>query len=208
VISAKFAPATALVLALAVVPTVIHGYRGVRIDDGLTVAAIPDELQGMPSTPTARKPSWAKDVFDSDDWVERTYRADNAQVRLFAARSFDSKRLYHHPELAVLRGQEFESPGVIALPTRPDVPVHILRATRGSQYGTVAYALLYNGEFVRSPILFQLRTSAGLLVSGRRQMTLFLAADLAGETVRPDQSPAMRVLLAAIQSFESQPAVR
>ena len=203
-ISSRFAPPTALALALALVPTVIHGYRGVRIHDGLTVAAIPAELGGIPSTPTNRKPGWAKDVFDSDDWIERTYQVPNSPVRLFAARSFDPKRLYHHPELAVVRGQEFDAAGTISLPGRPGVPVHLLKTTRNGQRGTVAYALLYKGEFVRSPIRFQLRTSAGLLVSGRRAMTLFLASDLAGKPDRPEDAPSVKLLDAAIRSFEAQ----
>ena len=203
-ISTKFAPATALALVLALVPTVIHGYKRIRIDDGLTVAAIPAELRGMTSTPTARKPSWAKDVFDSDDWVERTYQAGGHQVRLLAARSYDPKRLYHHPELAIMRGQEFQPAGVISLSSRPDLPIHLLTTTRRGQDGTVAYALLYNGQFVRDPILFQLRAAAGLLVSGRRAMTLFLTSDLSGIARQPEEAPATKVLVAAIESFESQ----
>ncbi len=207
-ISLRFAPATALVLALALVPTVIHGYKGIRIDDGLTVSAIPAELGGIMSTPTNRKASWAKDVFASHDWIERTYQTSSFPVRLMAARSYDPKRLYHHPELALLRGQEFEPAGTIALPGRPEVPVHVLKTTRTGQRGTVAYVLLYNGEFVRNPILFQLRTSASLVVSGRRAMTLFLASDLAGDAERLEDAPSVKLLGDAITSFEAQTAAR
>jgi hypothetical protein len=208
-ISSQFAPATAVMLTIALIPTVIHGYRGVRVDDGLTVTAIPAQMNGMSSTPTARKPGWAKDVFASDDWIERTYQADNAPVRLFAARSYDPKRLYHHPELAVLRGgQEFEPAGIVSPVDRPDIPIHVLKTTRTGQTGTTAYVLLYDGEFVRSPILFQLRTSVALLVSGRRAMTLLLASDLAGSPDRLEAAPAAKVLQAAIESFETQSAPR
>ena len=51
-ISHRFAPLTAALLGLALVPTVIHSYRGLTIDDGLTVRSIPEVLAGMPSRPT------------------------------------------------------------------------------------------------------------------------------------------------------------
>jgi hypothetical protein len=201
-ISLRFAPLTAALLGLALIPTVIHSYRGLTIDDGLTVRSIPEVLAGMPSRPTGRSAAWVESNLDSTDWFERTYRVGAQEVRLFAARSFDAKRLYHHPELAVLRGLEPESAGRAVLPGRPDVPIQLLTTSREGQRGIAVYTLINEGSYIRNPILFQIRASAGLLVSGRTAMTLIMASDLTGSADRLDKAPSVILLRAAVQAFE------
>jgi hypothetical protein len=142
---------------------------------------------------------------DSEDWIERTYTAGGQDVRLFVGRSYDAKRLYHHPELALLRGTETEPAGVTRLEGRPELPLHVIKTSHEGRRGVAVYALLYQRRFVENPVLFQLRTSAELLVSGRRPMTLFMASDLAGKADRLDAAPATRVLLAAVDAFTAQP---
>ena len=51
-ISSRYAAATALLVALALVPTVIHSYLGVTVDDGVRVRSIPETVDGMSSRPT------------------------------------------------------------------------------------------------------------------------------------------------------------
>jgi hypothetical protein len=203
-ISARYAVPIALLLALALVPTGIHTYWGSVATDGLTTGTIPAVLLGMKSTATARKAAWVKNNLDSDDWIERVYRGQGQDVILFAGRSYDAKRLYHHPELALMRGTETAPAGVTRATARPDVPLHMLTTAKDNRKGVAVYALLYDRRFIESPIAFQLKTSAELLVTGRRPMTLFLASDLSGDPSRIDEAPATRVLLAAIASFESQ----
>lgn len=203
-ISPRFAAVTAVLLAMTMVPTIIHSYRGVEIADGLTVGVIPDVLAGMSSVPTGRKARWVQENLRSADWLERTYRADGDEVRVFVGRSYDAKRLYHHPELALLRGTETHPVGVIYVEARPDVPLHVLRTGHGGRRGVAVYALLHGGQFVERPILFQLWTSVELLFRGRKPMTLFLAADATGRAGALEQAPATKVLLAAIAAFEAQ----
>jgi hypothetical protein len=203
-ISPRYAAPVAALLALALVPTVIHSYRGAAVVDGLRAEAIPARLGDMGSSPINRRPGWVKDNFDTDDWIERTYKVDQRDVRLFVGRSYDAKRLYHHPELALLRGTQ-TTPGPVAYATaRPDVPLHTIETSRDGRTGVAVYALLYDGSYINNPILFQLKTSAALLVSGRRPLTLFMASDLSGDPDRLDEAPATRVLLAAIEAFERQ----
>jgi hypothetical protein len=204
VISSRFAAATALLLGLASVPTAIHSYLGTTVDDGLTVATIPDVLNGTTFSPTGRKAAWARETLGSDDWIERTSDNGPGELRLFVARSYDSKRLYHHPELAVLRGMEARPAGLARLPDRPDIPVHLLETSRAGRSGVGVYALLYDGTFIERPILFQARTSLTLLFSGRKAMTLFLAADTSGSLDHLENAPASAVLLDAIDAFERQ----
>jgi hypothetical protein len=157
----------------------------------------------MPSKPTGRKAGWVQANLASTDWFERTYRIDAGEVRLFAARSYDAKRLYHHPELAVLRGLEPEPAGRADLPGRPDVPIHIFTTSRGDRKGVAVYTLVNEGRYVRNPILFQVRTSAEWLFSGRKPMTLIMASDLTGSVRQLDRAPSVIVLAAAIQAFEA-----
>lgn len=203
-VSSRFAVPTLVMLVLAIVPTVIHSYRGALVHDGLSVAAIPTVLDGFPSTPTSRRADWVKERLDSDDWTERRYQVASEEVRLFVGRSYDAKRLYHHPELALVRNMNTRPVGTVLVDSRPDVRLHVLRTSRDERRGVAVYALLHDGRFVGNPILFQLLTSAELLVSGRKPMTLFLASDLAGSPEALNEAPAARVLLAAIAAFEAQ----
>jgi len=123
------------------------------------------------------------------------------------ARSFDAKRLYHHPELAVLRGTQATPSGLARAKARPDVPLHVLDTERDDRHGVAVYALLYDGRFIEDPIWFQLRTSAELLFTGRKPLTLFMTSDLIGRRDEIDRAPATRVLVAAIAGFERQATV-
>ena len=203
-ISARHARLVAVLLGFALIPTAIHSYWGAVADDGLHAAGVPAALSDMPSTPTARKPLWVMNNFQSEDWIERTYHAASADVVLFVGRSYDPKRLYHHPELALLRGYETAPVGTTYSSSRPDVPLHVVTTKKNDQRGVAVYALLYGGQFIADPVAFQLKTSAELLVGGRKPMTLFLASDLAGDPDHAGDSPAARVLLAAIAAFEAQ----
>jgi hypothetical protein len=203
-INARFAAPVAALLGLALVPTGIHSYRGVRIDDGLRSAAIASSLSGMTSSPTARRAAWVQNNLDSDDWVERVYKVDGHDVTLFVARSYDPKRLYHHPELAVLRGTQTTPRGVMQAADRPQTPLHVIDTERGSQRGVAVFALLYDGSFIANPLTFQLKTSVELLFRGRQPLTLFMSSALAGSLDNVDDAPATRLLLEAIEAFERQ----
>lgn len=206
-INSRYAAPVAVMLAVALGPTVIHRYLRLTLDDGLKAAAIPATLDGAASVPIARRPAWIRNNFDTDDWTERTHTVDGFEVTVFVARSFDAKRLYHHPELAVLRGTQATPSGLARAKARPDVPLHVLDTERDGRHGVAVYALLYDGHFIEDPIRFQLRTSAELLFTGRKALTLFMTSDLSGRRDDIDQAPATRMLLAAIAAFEHQATV-
>jgi hypothetical protein len=205
-ISARYAIPTAVLIGLALIPTTIHSYVGIKTNDGRTTRAIGTTLAGMPSQPTARKAEWVIDRLESRDWIERSYDDQGVAVTLFVGRSYDAKRLYHHPELALLRGYETTPAGVGRSADRPDIPLHLVTTTKSGRTGLAVYALMYDGRFIENPIWFQLRTSAALLVSPPKPMTLFLANALAGGPRNVDRAPATRVVLAAIDDFLKQPS--
>jgi hypothetical protein len=206
-ISAKFAGAVGALALVALVPTVIHSYLGRLQDDGRRVERLPQHLAGMASIPTGRDAGWGKRRFDSDDWIERHYLApDGRRLKLFAGRSYDAKKLYHHPEIDIARGTSFQSASVERVESLPGVPLHVLRASEGGRRDLVVYVLHYGDRFVENPFTFQLRLAGESLVGGRKPMTLFFVQTAAGEA---DLEGAATVALLgeAIRSFLSpQPA--
>jgi hypothetical protein len=204
-LSSRFAIALAVLLGLALIPTLIHSYGNSRESDGLSTTSIPANLVGFSSVPSGRGPNWGAKEFDSTDWIERNYVNGGDDVRLTVIRSYDLKTLYHHPELAVAYGGRYGSSfarhEVRRLTQRPDVPVHVLFPSPSAQ-ALALYVLHYDGKFVADPIWFQLRTSLELLLSRRRPMTLFFAHDLsAPDGIEPDTLPASALLFAAIDRF-------
>jgi len=202
--STRFAPVVIVLLALALIPTVIHSYVGIRVNDGLKAAAIPGALAGEVGAPTARRPVWVKSRFDSDDWIERRYTG-RGDATVFVVRSLDAKRLYHHPELAIAYGDSYGAAKVVHLSQRPEVPVYLLPGVDSNQHGRAMYVLLYDGRYVANPIAFQLRTSFNLLFTRPKPMTLFFVRErLVATDAPPDRSRGAELLLAAIDGFAVQ----
>jgi hypothetical protein len=206
-ISARHLPLTCVLLAAALVPTIIHSYSGRVFVDGRSTAAIAATLDGFAGVPTDRNESWGKRRFDSDDWMERSYERAGDAVRLTVVRTYDAKSVYHHPELAVSYGTSFAGLDTRRPAQRPDVPLHILRPSPGVK-AIGMYVLHYDDRFVDNPVLFQIRTAGELLFSQRKPMTLFFAFDPNGAEAgvdTPEQLAATRLLLAAVDSFLAQP---
>lgn len=200
--STRYAGAVALLLVLALVPTVLHGYLGMRQDDGRRVAemtAPPNfvELVGA----RARNADWAERRLATRDFSERTFATPQGEVRLSVARTYDAKKVYHHPELAISYGLDLPVKSVEYLEGLPGVPVHVLRAAPGGPRKVVLYALHYGEGFVDDPLWFQFRLAGEMLVGGRKPMTLFfLTADDPG-TSSLEGTWAARVLEGAIAQF-------
>lgn len=203
-ISSRFAPAVSVLLAVALVPTIMHTYLSIKEDDGRVTGAINQALAGLVSKTTDRRAKWVESTYDTTDWIERRYGgADEQNVLLFVARSDNLKRLYHHPELGVLHGVDFKRPQTVDLPKFNGLAVHLLKSRSGK--GMAAYSLLYDKYFVKDPILLQLRTSWELLFSPRKPITLFLVYDdRLMSNQKFETSLAARVLVEAISSFRAQ----
>jgi hypothetical protein len=193
-------------VGLALVPTVIHTYLGATSNDGRVTSAISRSLLDLPSEPTSRRTTWVKEIFDSDDWIERSYGKPGVEpVVLFVARSYDPKRLYHHPELALASGIDWHNRGTKRLTSRPDIPVHVLQSGREAHTDLAVYSLLYGSRFIENPYLFQLRHAWESLFRSRKPMTLFFVHDPAATPHVPlEEACATQLLFAAIRSFLSQ----
>ena len=203
-ISSRYAIPVIILLVVALIPTIIHSYIGATVIDGKSVHAIPGIFKNFTSKPSKRNAQWGKDIFDSEDWFERDYfDTQRTKVRLFVARSYDHKRLYHHPELALSYGQSLTGKSISNLPGHPEIPVYILSNDDKSKL--IAYTLLYDNEFIKNPIMHQLSDSARLLLNARKPMTLFYASQSGPPSkTQFEKSSTASLLLLAIQSFRSQ----
>lgn len=203
-ISTRYALPVALILMLALIPTVIHGYLGMKTDDGLPVTNINTKLDNFTSTPTNRQPKWGEDTFGCEDWIERTYTDEQGKsLRLFVGRSYDHKRLYHHPELALSYAKDLRGAGQIRLPGQPEIPVNLLR--NDTRPNMAAFVLFYDGKFIDNPISHQVKDSLKQLVSASKPMTLFyIADDKAPRDTAFNTTPAASLLEKAIKDFMAQ----
>jgi hypothetical protein len=206
-ISSRYALPVILLLILALLPTIIHSYLGSEYDDGKTVQSIPKALADFSSQPYMRhKDPWVKSLFDSEDWIERIYKNSKGEkVRLFVARSYDYKRLYHHPELALSHGVNLREEGITNLPGDPEIPTHVLRNSSGR--GFVAYVLLHEGKFIQNPVSHQIKETFTQLFRSRKAMTLFYVSDTTSPVSdKFNKTSTASILVAAIQSFKTNEA--
>ena len=198
-IDARHLPGLAVMLAVTVVPTVVHSYLPTTATDGRATARIASRLNGLDARATDRSLVWLPGAMAVVDYTERLYGRD---LRLLAVRSFDAKRLYHHPELAVAHGDDYGRATVVRAADRPDVPIYVLKGARDR---LSAYTLLYEDRFVEDPISFQLRNVVSLLVRPRQMMTLLFVRGSPDSSEYPaGKSPAEQLLLAAVDSFLAQ----
>ncbi|SHE23220.1 exosortase-associated EpsI family protein [methanotrophic endosymbiont of Bathymodiolus puteoserpentis (Logatchev)] len=203
-ISTRYVIPVIILLALALIPTIIHSYIGATDHDGKSVQNIPFTLNNFTSTPAKRNAQWGEDMFGSTDWFERNYQnRQHTNIRLFVARAYDHKRLYHHPELALSYAQNLGKKEILQLPKHPEIPVHVFNKEDHSM--RVAYVLLYDGQFIQNPIAHQISTSLNLLVNARKPMTIFYASQ-SGSSANTtfDQSAIADLLSQAIKSFQAQ----
>lgn len=203
-IAARYAIPVALMLMLALVPTVIHSYLNLTEEDGRSISNINSRLGNFTSTDTSRKAGWVKEIFDTDDWLERTYTSpEGKSLRLFVARSFDHKRLYHHPELALSYGKDLRGRGQIRLPGQVEIPVNLLHHEK--QANMAAFVLFYDGHFIDNPISHQFKDALEQLVSARKPLTLFYVMDdNAADDIPFEKGPAADLLQKAINDFIAQ----
>jgi hypothetical protein len=202
--STRFAVPVLLLVLAAAIPTAIHGYAGYLVHDGRSARDLPMALADRYGRESERRrdPAWIRETYGSDDWIEREYiRFGEAPLTLFVARTYDLKKVYHHPELGVLRGRDFQRREVVRVGPA-DAPLFVLRSESGS--GLALYALLYDDAPVADPIRVQIRSVLTSLVGGRRAMTLFMVFDPQGPSNQPiDGSPAAMLLLASLEAFRS-----
>ena len=202
-ISTRYVPAICVLLAVAIIPTIIHSYSPSVSTDTTVKSTIPTAFGEYQSVPSERDASWGDRRFNSDDWMEREYRSPSGdRLRLTVVTSFDAKSVYHHPELAVAYRTTFAGEETHRFAQRPEIPVHVLKPGPAVRARAV-YALHYDTRFIDDPVAFQIRTAAELLFSRRKPMTLFFVLDPEADLGDAEQSSAVKLLFEAIGAFLS-----
>lgn len=200
-ISTRLAPATAVLLLLALVPTAVHSYRGVSYDDGVRPRQVPVVIDGMGSMAEPRRDNWGQRRFNTDEWIDRWY-GTAPRLRLTVVRTYDAKAVYHHPELAIsYPDAQLGRPVLERL--ADGTPVFVLRGMDQSR-DLVAYALLSDGRVVENPYVEQVRLALRMLVGGRRPMTLVYVQDRNPPPVPLERQPAMALLARALGLVKAQ----
>lgn len=203
-ISSRYALPVILLLALALIPTVIHSYFKLLIDDGRSVENIPLSFSDFLSKPNNQlNDRRVNGIFGSKDWIDRTYvNSSGVRIRLFVARSFDYKRLYHHPELGLSSGTDLRSEGVLMLHRKPEMPIHLFQNNDGR--GQAGYVLLHEGDFIKEPLLYQISNALKQLVSARKAMTLFyVSSSNDPENIDFSDTSAAFILGESVKSFQA-----
>jgi hypothetical protein len=203
-VSTRYVPLVILLTAAAFVPTAMHRYAGIVHDDGRRAARVTLDLPVIARETEGRTARWVRNRFESEDWLERRVVSGAGDATLFIARSYDAKRLFHHPELALWRGISLKESGD-TLSTLPGVPVHVLRARERNKPGLGLYVLHYDEAFVGSPYAFELQRALALTVNPRQAMTLFFVHDdtaPAGTAI--EGTLVADVLAAAVRGFLAQ----
>jgi hypothetical protein len=200
-VASRYLWPVAILLSLALVPTIIHSYLQLSENNSPAIRTIKPDLGEFISIPTRKHADWGKETFGCTDWFERQYKNRQGDTaRLFVGRAYDHKRLYHHPELALSHGEDLRSAGIVVLSGHPPMPVHMLR--HNTQPKIAAYALYYDGYFIADPISHQLKNSINLLFSPERPMTLFyVSEDNLDNQQDFNKTLSAKVLVAAIDSF-------
>ena len=107
------------------------------------------------------------------DFVERKYRVGALELEIFAARTYDGKKLFHFPELALTYGRSATAERREELDVDDlSVPVRVLEFRKANVVRRSASALFYGRRPVRDPMLFLFRTLPALFVGQREPMTL------------------------------------
>lgn len=191
-------------LALVLLPTIRQGYLGyVEPAPKLSTASLPRELAGVPGVGRGQPPTWMPETYSEDSWAEQSYDIRGlGKVTLFVARGYDLKKLYHHPELGVLRGRSFQPLRHETLPGGAEA-VYVLENLTGEGESAV-YALVYDDRWIGNPYMLQLSSAVTSVWAARRPLTLVFAYGPVLENGRP--VPVVADLLrTAVQGLQSSP---
>ena len=196
-IAARYARPVAVLIAIALIPTVLHSYVGASSADGRRAERLPSELSGLYGASTPRGGRWAMQALDAEEAIERQY---GPELTLVVARSYDVKGLYHHPELVVAYRLRFDTHTTVRFDQQPTIPVHVLTGPGR----TAAYVVQSGDRFVDDPLAFEMRSVFSAMFSARRQATLFFVHGREEHMPIRFDSPTIALLLSAVQSLQSQ----
>ncbi|MHC4548190.1 MAG: hypothetical protein ACYTEZ_05375 [Planctomycetota bacterium] len=176
-ISHRYAWPAAALLLVAFVPTLLNVYRQPPpLEAGALAAAIPADLARFEMTGPGKhqdRPGWVEENYAARDFFERKYRGDLPELEVFAARTYDGKKLFHFPELALTYGRSATAVRTGELRVADGtVPVRRIEFRRPDSVRVAASALFYGKRSVDRPVAFLFKILPELFLGRREPMTL------------------------------------
>ncbi|MHC4958701.1 MAG: hypothetical protein ACYTGN_10015 [Planctomycetota bacterium] len=198
-ISTRFLPATLVLLVVALVPTVTNVYRQPPppAAGGLAKAVPADLAPFGTGAPGPHDAHFADHYFRTADFFSRAY----GSLELFGARTYDAKKLFHNPQVALSAHRELTGIRLAGFESRGrEIPVHIVEYRERDRLHLGAYVLIYGDEGVGNPIAFMVRKMPATLVAGRQPMTLLYALGTSTDAVTLERD-LIALLKAATDAF-------
>jgi hypothetical protein len=196
-VTPRYAWPAAALLALALVPTLANFYVPLPRLEHALARRIPAELPNAGSAVEGKRDAeWVALHFGAEDFVSRRY----GDADLFAARTYDAKSLFHHPENALTYGRSPTERRTDALATSSGpVTVRFLGYAPATGAAHLSgYVLLYGNRPIDEPYRFLFRAVPSLLRGERRPTTLlYLQATAREGETRGELETRLRALLRA-----------
>ena len=167
----------AAALLVALIPVIPHSYLKLKSNDCVSVQELCALCPGrMESESVGRR---LAGQFGEVEWCAGTLPAEGNFPTLdcWILRSYDPKKLYHLPEIGLMRGA---APGrrltqFLTWENRK-VPLHRAFYPAGDGDVYVAYMLIYNSKPVDNPYITQILSFPKQLVTGVEPMNLFFVS--------------------------------
>jgi len=210
-ISSRYLWAALVLFLLALIPTALNFYQGLPVAEPGFTSALPVELAQMRSEATTRDKDRIREIFRTDDWLERTYASPSGSgLTLFLARGFDGKIFFHYPEYGLLRRNW--STRVHKVESMRDgaqsIMVHELTLSGQQSATRVLYVLLYGKESLGNPYLDTVRFIPRMLLGERESYFLLFVHDGGIRETSASQGAMESLLLAAVDHILSHYASR
>ena len=191
--TSRFAWPAAVLLALALVPTVANVYlRPADEDPGALAADFGAALPGQPAAAAGpRDADWCEAQFGTRACVSRTY----GDLELFAARTLDAKKLFHFPELALSYGHAATATRDIRLDG--GTPARAIEFETSRDTRVALYVLLCGRDAVADPYAHLMRSLPTLMLGDRKPWTIVYVQGAGGPGDTADLKARLRALLAA-----------
>ena len=173
-LSYRFAPQVVALLLLPLFPVVIHSYSRFRSQDCADMESVLS-LAGPRREQPARD-EWMSSQFAAAKWREGSLPAGSGsrQFKTDVIVSYDAKKLYHHPETALIRGASADSRATEWIEAgESSIPIHRAYYTAGDPLTVAGYLLVYNSQPVANPYVAQFAALGTQLFRGRAPMTMF-----------------------------------
>ena len=176
-VSARYAPYVFAFLAPAMLVVLLHSYIGLRAEDCSKATSL---FAGQSKGPGLFREKRLGEVFEAERWEEGSLPVPRQgwQANFAVVQSYDAKKLYHRPEMYLIRESTPSRRAVEQVKLAEDLVAihHVYYPASESIVLHAAYLLIYDSQPVANPYLAQIRLAPWQIVRGTYPMTLSFVA--------------------------------